>query len=57
MPEVLDTVEFAEADGRTTLTNRARFASAKDLEAVVAMGMESGLIETWDKLAAYLETV
>jgi uncharacterized protein YndB with AHSA1/START domain len=57
MPEVVVTIEFADADGRTTLTNRAQFASAKDLEAVVAMGMESGLIETWDKLAAYLETV
>jgi uncharacterized protein YndB with AHSA1/START domain len=54
MPEMAVAVDFAESDNRTTVTSRSRFASAKDLEAVIAMGMESGLTETWDRLAAYL---
>jgi uncharacterized protein YndB with AHSA1/START domain len=53
MPEMLITVEFAEAARRTTVTSRSRFESAQDLETVLATGMESGLTETWDRLAAY----
>lgn len=56
MPEMRITVEFGETARRTTITSRAQFASAKDLEAAIAMGMESGLTETWDRLAAYLAT-
>jgi uncharacterized protein YndB with AHSA1/START domain len=54
MPEMTITVEFAEADRRTTVTSRSRFASAADLKVVLDTGMESGLTETWDRLAAYL---
>jgi uncharacterized protein YndB with AHSA1/START domain len=53
-PEMLVTVTFSEENGKTTLTNRARFASAKDLEFVIGIGMVDGLTETWDRLAAYL---
>lgn len=56
MPEMRITVEFGETARRTTITSRAQFASAKDLEAAIAMGMESGLTETWDRLAAYVAT-
>lgn len=54
MPEMLITVEFAEHEGKTKLTNRARFASAADLEATLGMGMVEGLTETLDRLEAYL---
>jgi uncharacterized protein YndB with AHSA1/START domain len=54
MPEILITVTFTEHDGKTKLTSRARFASAADLESVLAMGMVEGLTETWDRLEAYL---
>ena len=48
------TVTFDEADARTTLTSIARFATAKDLDFAVGIGMEQGLIETWDRLEAHL---
>ena len=53
-PELLVTVTFAEANGKTTLTNRAEFATPGDLAAVVEMGMVVGVTETWDQLAEYL---
>ena len=53
-PEMLITVTFEEAGGRTTLRSAARFATAKDLDFAVGTGMEQGLSETWDRLAAYL---
>jgi len=54
MPVMPITVEFTESNGRTTLTSRARFASAEDLEKVVATGMAEGLKQTWDRLEAHL---
>lgn len=54
MPEMAITVEFAERDRRTTVTSRSTFASAADLEVVIDTGFESGLTETWDRLANYL---
>lgn len=56
MPEMLVTITFAEANGGTTLTSTTHFASAKDLEFTAGMGMVEGLIETWDRLEAYLAT-
>ncbi len=54
MPETSVTVLFTEQDGKTTITSRARFATAKDLETVLEMGMTEGLTQTWDRLEAYL---
>ena len=54
MPEMRITLEFSDAGGGTNVVSRARFASAEDLETVLATGMEAGLRETWDRLAAYL---
>jgi uncharacterized protein YndB with AHSA1/START domain len=48
------TLLFAEQDGKTTITSRARFATGKDLETVLAMGMIEGLTQTWDRLEEYL---
>ena len=56
MPEMQVVLTFDEQDGRTTLTSRATFASANDLETVVSMGMVDGLTETWDRLEAFLAT-
>ena len=55
-PEMAITVTFTETDGGTLLTNVARFASDKDLQFAVGVGMEAGLTETWDRLEAYLAT-
>jgi hypothetical protein len=46
MPEAAVTLQFAEQDGKTTITNRTRFTSAEDLETVLAMGMIEGLTQT-----------
>jgi len=54
MPVMPITVQFTEANGRTTLTSRTLFASAEDVEKVVAGGMEEGLTQTWDRLEAHL---
>ena len=54
MPEMVTTLTFTEHDGKTTLTSHGQFASAADLESLMAMGMEQGLTETWDRLEAYL---
>lgn len=53
-PEILITVEFAEVDGKTTLTSRAVFPSADDLKTTIEMGMEQGMNETWNRLATLL---
>lgn len=53
-PEIVVTVTFTEQNGKTKLTSHAQFASTKDLEATLAMGMAEGLAETWDRLEQYL---
>jgi uncharacterized protein YndB with AHSA1/START domain len=57
MPEMLITMTFEEHNGKTRLKARTQFASAADLESVLAMGMVEGLTETWDRLEAYLANV
>ena len=54
MPTSSITVQFTEANGRTTMTSRARFASTDDIVKVVGMGMVEGLTQTWDRLDAFL---
>jgi hypothetical protein len=39
MPVMPITVQFTESNGRTTLTSRTRFATAEDVEKVLATGM------------------
>ena len=52
MPEVeaLNTVTFAEADGRTTLTMLVEHASKEARDAHMASGMEAGMREAMDLL-------
>ncbi len=54
MPEMVVTVNLAEQAGKTTLTSTTQFATVADLEAVLAMGVTEGIIETWDRLEDYL---
>lgn len=53
-PTMVITVTFTEEQGKTRLTSHVQFASAKDLQATLAMGMAEGLAETWDRLEQYL---
>jgi uncharacterized protein YndB with AHSA1/START domain len=48
--EALDTVTFAEADGRTTLTILVQHASKEHRDAHIASGMEAGLQDALDLL-------
>jgi uncharacterized protein YndB with AHSA1/START domain len=52
MPEVeaLNTVTFAEADGRTTLTMLVEHASKEARDAHIGSGMEAGMREAMDLL-------
>jgi uncharacterized protein YndB with AHSA1/START domain len=48
--EAVDTVRFAEADGRTTLTMLVQHASKEHRDAHVNSGMEGGMQESMDAL-------
>ncbi|MET3293084.1 SRPBCC domain-containing protein [Brevibacillus fluminis] len=50
MPSAHNTLIFEEHEGKTKLINRARYASPEALKAVIDMGMEQGITETWDRL-------
>lgn len=51
----IETVEFTEEDGKTTVTSTSRFAAKEDLDDMVSAGMQDGARESYDALAAYLE--
>jgi uncharacterized protein YndB with AHSA1/START domain len=50
-----ETVTFEEQDGKTTVTSTALFDSVEDRDGMLESGMESGAIESWDRLAELLE--
>ena len=54
MPVGTVTVDFVEIDGRTLVIDTIRYASADELERVVATGMAQGATEAWDRLDALL---
>lgn len=50
-----DTLTFeALPDGRTRITAFTSFATLEDLDGMLQSGMESGAVETWDRLAELL---
>jgi uncharacterized protein YndB with AHSA1/START domain len=51
------TVTFAEQDGKTTLTSRSLYQSASDRDAHIQSGMEAGMRESMDQLAAHLQSL
>jgi uncharacterized protein YndB with AHSA1/START domain len=56
MPITPITNRFEETDdGKTKVTSITQYASDKDLQTVVDMGVEQGAKETWDRLAEYLQ--
>jgi uncharacterized protein YndB with AHSA1/START domain len=54
MPQMRVTVEFVAEDGKTRIVNRSEFGSAAEVEKVLAMGVEQGMRETWERLDAFL---
>jgi uncharacterized protein YndB with AHSA1/START domain len=52
MPDAsaLDTMTFAEADGRTTLTILVQHSSKEHRDAHIESGMEAGMQEAFDRL-------
>ncbi len=48
--EVLNTATFTESDGRTTLAILMQLASKEERDAIIEMGMETGLQEGMDLL-------
>ena len=51
------TSDFAERDGKTTLTITVQYESPEHRQAVLASGMEHGAAETFDRLAEMLAGV
>jgi uncharacterized protein YndB with AHSA1/START domain len=48
------TVEFVEEDGKTRVISSTVFGTEEEYDKVIAMGVEQGAGETWDRLAEYL---
>ena len=56
-PETLNTLTLTEENGKTTLTNRILYASQEARNAALKTGMESGVVESFDRLEGYLSTL
>ena len=52
----VNTAIFEDLGGKTKLTTTQRFENAADRDGMIQSGMESGAIETWDRLTEYLQT-
>jgi uncharacterized protein YndB with AHSA1/START domain len=53
--EAVATVTLTEHDGRTLLTGAIRFPTAEDRDGAATSDMQSGMAESYDRLAAYVE--
>ncbi|MCC2627705.1 MAG: activator of ATPase 1 family protein [Thermomicrobiales bacterium] len=47
---LVETVTFEEHDGKTMVSSTALFDSVEDRDGMLESGMESGAIESWDRL-------
>jgi uncharacterized protein YndB with AHSA1/START domain len=54
---LVETITFEEHDGKTRLTTTSLFTSVEDRDGMLESGMESGAIESWDRLAELLESL
>ena len=54
MPKTRITVDFVDEGARTRIVSRSEYSSAADLETVLAMGVEQGVRETYERLDALL---
>ncbi|RCX17758.1 uncharacterized protein YndB with AHSA1/START domain [Fontibacillus phaseoli] len=57
MPATEVTLIFEDHDGKTKVTSRGKYDSEEGLQTVLNMGMEQGILETWDRLAEHLQSV
>lgn len=55
MPVTTSQVIFEEVDGGVKVTNISTYASEEAFQQVLAMGMEEGITQTWDRLAALVQ--
>jgi uncharacterized protein YndB with AHSA1/START domain len=55
--EALVTVTFDEVDGKTRLTSHLQYDSVEDRDGHIQSGMEGGMRETMDRLAAHIGTM
>ena len=53
----VDTITFEERDGVTTITGRSLFDSKEDRDGMLQSGMEGGMVETYERLDEYLESL
>src|SRR5574341_357191 len=51
---VVDTTTFEEQNGKTKMTVTSLFESVEDRDGMLQSGMESGMRESWDRLAGVL---
>ena len=51
---LLETMKFAEHEGKTKITVISVFQTIEDRDGMLNSGMEEGAIETWDRLAELL---
>ena len=57
MPVGHITLKFVETDGQTTVFNTVRYPTKADRDAVIEMGMEAGIDQTFNRLEAYLAQI
>jgi uncharacterized protein YndB with AHSA1/START domain len=53
-PETLNTLDFAESDGRTTITLTIRYPNREARDAVLGTGMSEGVARSYKRLDDYL---
>jgi uncharacterized protein YndB with AHSA1/START domain len=53
----VETLEFTEQDGRTTITSTTRFSNIEDRDAMLTSGMEVGAAESYERLDELLATM
>ena len=51
---LIETIEFEERDGKTTLTSTSVFDTTEDRDGMLNSGMEGGAAESMDRLAELL---
>jgi uncharacterized protein YndB with AHSA1/START domain len=56
-PETLNTLLLSEQDGRTTITQTARYPSQEARDTAYQTGMKDGMIVSFNRLADYLRTL
>jgi uncharacterized protein YndB with AHSA1/START domain len=53
--ELVESLTLEDLDGRTKMTTVSRYANVEDLDGMVASGMESGAVDSWERLAELVE--